>query len=123
MGQSTLTDERLSDSTDSTDRRVQRGDVVSYRFRIRADSGQVLAVGAEVVHYLHGGNGTDPPALASLMTGRCDGETFRASLPEEVWRTLHFEISIVSIRLGTDEERKSGAPAGKSEVSCQPIAI
>jgi FKBP-type peptidyl-prolyl cis-trans isomerase SlyD len=160
------------DGLDPVHRRVELGDVVGYRYVIRSDTGQVLAVSAEIVHYLHGGNGTLPRALSSRIEGRHDGETFtatlapnegfgsrdgarRMTLPRErfpdllalapgtrvqtatpdghalsVWvvdssesdvvvdfdhplagRTLHFEVSIMSIRGATAGEMEEGQPS------------
>lgn len=95
-------------------RGIQDGDVVGYRYTIRSDSGNVLAVSAEVAYYLHGGDGTKPPGLEARMLGRHDGELFRASLQLSLaGRTLHFEVSIVSIRFATDAERENGQPIGE----------
>lgn len=145
---------------------------MGYRYLVRSDTGQVLAVSAEVIYYVHGGEGTQPGGLSSRLQGRRDGETFTTTLdsdqafgtaastrrltlpperfpqlltlepgthieaasPEgervEVWvedtteeevtldfdhplagRRLHFEVSILSIRLATNDEMEQGQPA------------
>jgi FKBP-type peptidyl-prolyl cis-trans isomerase SlyD len=146
-----------SDGSAPTHRRIRSGDVVGYRYTMRTAAGQVLAVSAEVVHYLHGGHGTQPAALSSEMEGRRDGERFTTVLSRDAREAfpdlfrlatgtrleaktpegeplslcvvdttasellldfdhplsdsgLHFEVSIVSIRIATADERRSGRP-------------
>jgi FKBP-type peptidyl-prolyl cis-trans isomerase SlyD len=74
----------MDDSHDpgASHRRVEDGDVVGFRYVIRSDGGQILAVSAEVQYYLHGSDEPQPQALASRMEGRRDGERFTASLSQ-----------------------------------------
>jgi FKBP-type peptidyl-prolyl cis-trans isomerase SlyD len=60
---------------------IEEGHVVGYRFTIRGDEGEVLAVTAddEIAYYLHG-HGTWPPGLEKHLAGRQPGERFEATL-------------------------------------------
>ncbi len=64
------------------ERRIQKGDVVGYRFVIRDAAGEVLAASTELLHYVHGGSGSLPDAIEAEMEGRQSGEIFTAALPE-----------------------------------------
>ena len=66
---------------------ICEGQVVGYRFTIRGDEGEVLAVTEEdeTAFYLHG-HGTWPPGLEKHMEGKKPGERFQAKLaPEEAF--------------------------------------
>lgn len=63
--------------------RVREGDVVAFRYLIRAASGNVLAACSEIVRYVQGGDGPLPRALSSRLLGRRDGETFTVTLKAE----------------------------------------
>lgn len=73
----TMTDRR------DPNREVRPGDVVGYRYLIRDDSGHVLAMSTELVHFVQGGTNTLPAHVAERMPGRTEGETFTTSVSEE----------------------------------------
>ena len=63
---------------------ISEGQGVGYRFTIRGQEGEVLAVTEEeeTAYYLHG-HGTWPPGLEKLMDGKKPGERFEAELAPE----------------------------------------
>ena len=86
MGEAGLDPSRRGTTAPMTET-IREGQVVGYRFTVRGDDGEVLAVTErdETAFYLHG-HGTWPPGLEKHMSGKKPGDRFEAELgPDEAF--------------------------------------